>query len=77
MQKFQWFLIAVNSDDYLSSIDFYIFNIWFLNFKNCLVKMIQRAFGQTVLGGLVNKELNRLADRHALTVACYLAKIIN
>ena len=70
MQKFQWLLIVVNSDDYSSSIDFYVFNISFLNFKNLLVKMIQRAFGQTVLGGLVNKELNRLADPHALTVAC-------
>ena len=41
MQKFQWLLIAVNSDDYSSSIDFYVFNISFLHFKNWLVKMIQ------------------------------------
>ena len=61
----------------ITPIHFYIFNISFLNFKNWLVKMIQRAFGQTVLGGLVNKELNCLADLHALTVACYLAKITN
>lgn len=30
--------------------------------------MIQRAFGQAVLAGLVNKELNILVDLNALTV---------
>lgn len=30
--------------------------------------MIQRALGQAVLVGLVNKELNILADLYALTV---------
>lgn len=34
--------------------------------------MIQRVLGQAVLAGLVNKELNILADLHALTVAYYL-----
>lgn len=61
-------------DDAFSSTDFICYYSGF-KFQSWLLKMIQRALGQAVLAGLVNKELNILADLYALTVVYSLAKI--